>query len=143
MRLGGIARLGPWGIAGAYVASVAGLLGVNLVALGITFNYLVALAHGQPVHQGLFGRPLFREPLDGHFWWIGGLCVVAGALLGGVSLAMSLRGWPVERLWLYLLAGSMLALLGVQLVTFWVILRVLDSLRDRESLRQADLEAAP
>jgi hypothetical protein len=50
-----------------------------------------------------------------------------------------MRGWPVERLWLYLLAGTMLVLLGTQLVVFWVIVRVLEELSQREALVQADL----
>ena len=143
MRLSGIASLGPWGVTVAYLASVMGLLGVNLIVLGITFNYLVALAHARPVHQGLFGKPLFRKPLDGHFWWLGGLCVGAGTALGGVSLVRALEGWPIDRLWLYLLAGSMLVLLGIQLAIFWIIFRVLDALSQREALKRADFEAAP
>ncbi|MBN1400114.1 MAG: glycosyltransferase family 2 protein [Anaerolineae bacterium] len=142
MRLSGITTLGPWGVAGAFVASVLGLLGVDLLALGITFNYLVALAHRRPVRQGLFGRPILGIQLDRHFWWLGGLGIVMGVGMDAISFALALGGWAIDRLWLYLLAGTMLLLLGLQLIVFWVILRVLDGLSQREALARADIEAS-
>jgi hypothetical protein len=71
---------------------------------------------------------------------MGLLSLAGGLLLGGVSLGLGLNGWPVERLWLYLLAGTMLTLMGVQLVIFWIIMRVLEELSGREAAVRADLE---
>ena len=139
MRIAGITTLGPWGVAGTFAAVVMGIAGVNLFALGIMFNYLVSLFHKRPVRQGLFGRPIFRVPLDRQFWWMGLLGVVSGLAFGVVSLVLTLRGWPIERLWLYLLAGTMLVLVGIQLEIFWVIMRVLDELGQREALVKADM----
>jgi hypothetical protein len=45
-------------------------------------------------------------------------------------------------LWLYLLAGTVLVLAGIQLEVFWVIVRVLDELGQREALVKADMECA-
>jgi glycosyltransferase involved in cell wall biosynthesis len=140
MRIAGITTLGPWGVAGTFAAVVMGIAGVNLFALGIMFNYLVSLFHKRPVRQGLFGRPIFRVPLDRQFWWMGLLGVVSGLALGALSLVLALRGWPIERLWLYLLAGTTLVLVGIQLEIFWVIMRVLDELSQREALVKADME---
>jgi len=140
MRLAGITTLGPWGVASAFAAVVLGIVGVDLFVLGVTFNYLVSLFHKRPVRQGLFGRPIFRVPLDRQFWWLGLLSMAAGLILGIVSLALGLNGWPIERLWLYLLAGTMLMLVGFQLDVFWVIVRVLDELAAREARAQADRE---
>ncbi|MGD2177212.1 MAG: glycosyltransferase family 2 protein [Anaerolineae bacterium] len=140
MRIAGITRLGPWGVASVFGAVVLGITGVDLFALGVTFNYLVSLFHKRPIRQGLFGRPLFRVPLDRQFWWMGLLGMATGLAFGVVSLVLGLRGWPIERLWLYLLAGTMLMLVGVQLDVFWVIARVLEELSQREALVQADME---
>ncbi|MGC9358568.1 MAG: glycosyltransferase family 2 protein, partial [Anaerolineae bacterium] len=141
MRLSGIETLGPWGVAGTFAAVVLGVTGFDLFALGATFNYAVALFHGDGIIQrGLFGRPIFDPPLDRHFWWMGLLSLVGGLALGGVSLALGMNGWPIDRLWLYLLAGTMLTLMGVQLVIFWVIMRVLEELSGRDAAVQADLE---
>ncbi len=140
MRLSGITRLGPWGVAGAYVAVVLSIAGVDFFALGATFNYLVSLFHRRPIRQGLFGKPLFNPPLDRHFWWMGGLGVIGGVLLGALSLALGLNGWPIERLWLYLLAGTLGILVGLQLMIFWVIMRVLEELSQRDARIQSDME---
>ncbi|MGD8967864.1 MAG: glycosyltransferase family 2 protein [Anaerolineae bacterium] len=139
MRIAGITTLAPWGVGAAFVAVVLAIAGVDIFALGVTFNYLVSLFHKRPIRQGLLGEPIFQVPLDRHFWWMGLLGMVAGLAFGVASLALGMRGWPVERLWLYLLAGTMLVLLGTQLVVFWVIVRVLEELSQREALVQADL----
>jgi len=140
MRIAGITTLGPWGVASTFAAVASGIIGVSVFALGVTFNYLVSLFHKRPVRQGLFGRPLFRVPLDRQFWWMGLLGVLSGLAFGVISLVLALRDWPIERLWLYLLAGTMLVLVGIQLEIFWVIVRVLDELSQRETLVKADME---
>ncbi len=142
MRIAGITTLGPWGVAAAFAAVVSTITGVDIFALGVTFNYLVSLFHKQSVRHGLFGAPIFETPLDRQFWWMGLLGMVTGLAFGTVSLILGMGGWPIERLWLYLLAGTMLTLVGTQLVVFWVIARVLEELSQRELLIQADLECA-
>jgi glycosyltransferase involved in cell wall biosynthesis len=139
MRLSGTTTLRPAGVAAVFVAVVLAIAGVDIFALGITFNYLVSLFHKRPVRQGLFGDPIFEKPLDRHFWWMGLLGILAGLAFGGASVILGLGGWPIERLWLYLLAGTMLVLVGTQLVIFWVIVRVLEELSQREALVEADL----
>lgn len=140
MRVSGITTLGPWGVASIFAAVVLGILAVDLFSLGATFNYLVSLFHKRPVRQGLFGRPMFKSPLDRHFGWMGLLAILAGLALGVLSLALGLGGWPIERLWLYLLAGTMLALVGIQLCVFWVVMRVLEELSQREAMAKADVD---
>ena len=141
-RLSGITNLGPWGVAALFAALVAGVTGVSLFALGVTFNYLVSLFYKRPVRQGLFGKPLFATPLDRHFWWMGLSSVAAGLGVGGVSLALGVGGWAIDRLWLYLLGSAMLVLVGVQLVIDWVLLRVLEELSQREALIKKDMGIA-
>src|SRR6185436_13435987 len=99
--------------------------------LGVTFNYLVSLFYQQPVRQGLFGRPIFKTPLDHHFGWMGLLGIAAGLGLGGLSLALGVTGWAMDRLWLYMLTSAMLTLIGMQLAISWVLLRVLSELSQR------------
>ena len=139
MRIAGITSLGPWGVAGTFTAVMLGTSGVDLFALGVTFNYLVTLFHKRPIRQGLFGRPLFKTPIDRHFWWVGLLMLATGLVLGAVSFVMALQDWPIERLWLYLLAGTMLILVGLQLVIFWLIVRILDELSKREIQVRIDM----
>lgn len=144
MRLSGITELGPWGVAGVSVGGLCAVSGMTLFSLGATFNYLVSLFHKRPIRQGLFGKPIFKRPLDRHFGWMGLLAVTAGLAVGGGSLGLSISvGWPIERLWFYLLSGAMLVVLGLQLAVFWIIMRVLDELSQREFRVTRDLEGQP
>jgi len=139
MRVAGITRLGPWGVVSVFVASLCAVAGVTLFSLGATFYYLVSLFNGCPMRQGLFGKPLFRRPLEHHFGWLGVLMIGLGVIGGAISLGFSLGGWPVERLWLYLLGAAMLVLVGLQMTSFWVIVQVLGELSQREMNVMRDL----
>jgi glycosyltransferase involved in cell wall biosynthesis len=142
-RLSGITNLGPWGVTAVFCALVSGITGINLFALGITFNYLVALFNKRPLRQGLFGRPLFNTPLDQHFGWLGLLSLLAGILLATASLTLALNGRAFDGLWLYLLGSAMLILMGVQLVIYWMLLRVLSELSHREALIKQERQTVP
>ena len=140
MRILGITRLGPWGVVTAFVGSLCAVSGVTLFSLGITFNYLVSMFHKRPIRQGLFGRPLLKRPLERRFGWIGLGTMALGFTVGAVSVGLSLQGWPIDRLWLYLLGAAMMLVVGLQLAVFWVIIRVLIELSQRESLVARDME---
>jgi glycosyltransferase involved in cell wall biosynthesis len=140
-RLSGITTLGPWGVAAVYTALISAVTGISLFALGATFNYLVSLFYQEPIRQGLFGKPIFKDPLEKHFGWIGAVTLVAGFGLGLVSLVLGISGWEVSRLWLYLLGAAMLTLVGVQLMLYWILMRVLDELSQREALTQKELNS--
>jgi hypothetical protein len=56
-----------------------------------------------------------------------------------VSLALGIDGWEIARLWLYLLGSAMLILTGVQLIIYWILLRVLDELSQRDFHIERDL----
>jgi hypothetical protein len=132
MRLSGVTQLSQWGVVGVFVASLCAVSAVTLFSLGATFNYLVSLFHKRPVRQGLFGKPIFKSPLDRHFGWIGLVSMAVGLVAGITSLALSLGGWTIERLWLWLLGAAMLLVVGLQLIVFWLIMRVLEELSQRE-----------
>lgn len=140
LRLNGHTTLGPWAIFTVFTGAVAGFSGVSLFSLGITFNYLVSLFYKQPIRQGLFGRPLFKTPLDRQFWWLGGLLALGGLGIGLAATFLGLQGLGIDRLWLYFLGSAMFILIGLQLVIYWVLLRVLDELSQREHLTKQDLQ---
>ncbi|MEE8390617.1 MAG: glycosyltransferase family 2 protein, partial [Anaerolineae bacterium] len=140
MRISGINQLGPWGVVGVFVAGICAVSGVTLFSLGATFNYLVSLFHKQPIQQGLFGKPIFTPPLDRQFGWMGLVAMGLGLVVGLASLSLSLGGWPMDRLWFWLLAAAMLLVIGLQLTVFWLIMRVLDELSQREIQVARDME---
>lgn len=138
-RLNGITTLGIWGVASLFIGLVAGVTGISIFALGATFNYLVSIFYKQPIRQGLFGRPLFKISLDRYFGWAGFVVLVVGLVIGGVSTFLGFNGWTINRLWLYLLGSAMFTLVGIQLVIYWILMRVMEELSQREILTQKDL----
>jgi hypothetical protein len=138
-RVRGITTLGPWGVSALYAAMVAGITGITIFALGSTFNYLVSLFYKQPIRQGLFGRPIFNPSLDHYFGWIGLGVLVMGLSLGGFSTILGINGWDIARLWLYLLGSAMFILVGVQLIIYWILMRVLEELSQREAMTNKDI----
>jgi len=133
LRLQGVTQLDAWGTFSVFATVVLAVAGVSIFTLGATFNYLVSLFRREPVREGLFGRPLFREPLDRHFGWLGALATAAGLTLALGSLGLGVWGdWDIARLWLWLLVSALLLLVGLQLMVSWVVMNVLDALSLRE-----------
>jgi glycosyltransferase involved in cell wall biosynthesis len=132
VRAGGTTVLGPWGVAGIFAALVSGVAGVSLFNLAVTINYLVALFRRRTVSAGIFGKPLFDPPLDRHFAWMGSALAAAGVVIACVAIGLGVRGWPPERLWLYLVGAALFILVGLQLVISWLVMRVLEELAERE-----------
>ncbi len=139
MRLSGVTTLDPLGIFGLFAALVLGVCGVSAFSLGASFNYLTSLFHKRPVRRGLFGKPLFNPSLDHHFGWMGLVSILGGVVVGLGSFILSLNGWEVTRLWLYLLGSASLILVGMQLGISWIVMRILEELATREIAAAQDL----
>jgi hypothetical protein len=118
---------------------VSGVSGISIFALGTTFNYLVSLFYQRPIRQGLFGKPIFNPPLDRQFGWMGGVSFIVGLTIGVVSLGLGVSGWDFNRLWLYLLGSALFILVGVQLIVYWLLMRVLEDLSQRDIQAKQDL----
>ena len=140
-RLQGITTLGPWGVAALFAGLLFGVTGVSVFSLGVTFNYLISLFYKKPIRQGLFGKPIFKTPLDHHFGWIGLAGLLIGLTAALASLGLGIQGWEVTRLWFYLLGSALLMLMSVQLIISWILLRVLDEISQREFATAQDLQA--
>lgn len=140
-RLNGVTTLGVWASFALFSALVLGVAGISLFSLGATFNYLVTLLYQKPIRQGLFGKPIFKTPLDRQFGWMGLMAMLVGTVVGIIVLILGLNGWEIARLWFYLLASAMTTLVGVQLVIYWVLMRVLEELSQRELDADRDLQA--
>jgi hypothetical protein len=91
------------------------------------------------VRQGLFGRPLFRIPLEKHFGWMGMSAALAGVAVYAVAVLLRLNASPVVPAWFAPAVSSVLVLSGFQLMTSWLLVRVLAQLGEREGRVQDDL----
>jgi glycosyltransferase involved in cell wall biosynthesis len=139
LRSNNVLTLSPWGVAVLFIALISAVTGVNLFALGVTFNYLVALFYKKSIRQGLFGRPIFKTPVEQHFGWLGLLAIVAGPTIGVVALVWGANNWAIGRLWFYMVCSALIFLVGVQLVVYWLLLRILEELSQREILTKQDI----
>jgi len=138
-RLSGVTALPSWGVALLFLALVSAVAGASIFALGATFNYLVSLFYNRPIRQGLFGKPILKTPIEHSFGWVGIALFVTGCLIGIISMLLGLNGWEIERLWLYMLGSAMLILTGIQLVIYWILMRALLELSQREVIIRQDL----
>jgi hypothetical protein len=64
---------------------------------------------------------------------------VIGLGIGLVSLVLGVQGWEIGRLWFYLLTSALLFLAGIQLVVYWLLIRILDELSQRNILTKHDM----
>jgi glycosyltransferase involved in cell wall biosynthesis len=142
VRLNGVTTLGPGGVLALFTAMVSSIAGLNIFALGVTFNYLVSLFYKRPIRQGLFGKPIFKTPLDRHFGWMGIAAMLMGLTVAVVSFLLGMNGWAIDRLWFYLLGSAMLFLAGIQLFVYWLLLRILEELSQRETRTRHDMGLA-
>jgi Glycosyl transferase family 2 len=142
VRLSGVTELGAWGVLSVYIGLVLAVGGVSAFSLGVAFNRLVSLFHKKPMRQPNFLATIMGPSPEHHFRWIGALLVVVGVGLGSFSLALGLQGWDLRRLWLWLLGSALFVLVGVQLSLFWMLIRVLDTLLEREDRIDEELRAA-
>lgn len=118
-----------------FAAAVFGGLGLMLFSTGAAFNYIVSLFHHRHIRQGLFGRPIFRTPLEEHFGW-GGIAVSGG----GVALYIATKlADAAPTPWFYPVLSAMLVLMGAQLFTTWTLIKVLSTLSTREAARMRDM----
>ena len=128
-------------LASWFAGLVLSSAGINIFSIGAVFNYIVSLFHKRPIRQGLFGRPIFRKPLENYFGWLG----IGSAAGGGLFYSLYIwKRWhkprqPEVAPWFVPAASTILVLTGIQLFTSWLLTVVLSELSKREVKADADL----
>lgn len=147
LALGASAVLWPgptgWPFPRLFAAVVLATIGLHLFAVGTLFNYIVSLFHKRPIRQSLFGRPLFRRPLEHRFLPMGLLSVAIGVGLYGWAVWARLTAPPFPAPWFVPAVSALTVLMGVDLITAGLLVRALAELSQRELRIQQDLEARP
>jgi len=118
-----------------FVAMTLAIVAVNLFSIGTVFNYIVSLFHRRPIRQGLFGRPVFRKPVERRFGAAGAVLI----LLGIVMFIAAVLDGSGEPAWFLLVPSAMFVMTGIQLLTSWMLVYLLAELSKRELKIQADL----
>ncbi|RME75852.1 MAG: glycosyltransferase family 2 protein [Chloroflexi bacterium] len=122
-----------------FAGLVLGAAGVNIFAIGASFNYIVSLFHKRQIRQGLLGRPIFPQPLETRFGWLGLLTITAGVV---VYAAAVLFGWTAPASpapWFAPAVSSILVLSGLHLVLSWVLVVLLSELSRSEARSRMDM----
>ncbi|WP_322798255.1 glycosyltransferase family 2 protein [Thermoflexus sp.] len=147
LALGASAVLWPgptgWPFPRLFAAVVLAAIGLHLFAVGTLFNYIVSLFHKRPIRQSLFGRPLFRRPLEHRFLPMGLLSVAIGVGLYGWAVWARLTAPPFPAPWFVPAVSALTVLMGMDLITAGLLVRALAELSQRELRIQQDLEARP
>ncbi len=125
-----------------FVGLVLASAGTMIFSIGTVFNYIVSLFHKRPIRQGLFGRPLFKKPLESQFGWLGIGSMVGGGLLYTLDIARRWRRSRQEDVapWFVPATSTVMVLTGIQLFTSWLLTLVLSELKDRDAKSEADLD---
>lgn len=118
-----------------FIAMTLAIVAVNLFSIGTVFNYIVSLFHHRPIRQGLFGRPMFRKPLEQRFGGLGIALVIVGLVLFVVAVTMT----GPEPAWFLLVPSAMFVMTGIQLGTSWLLIYLLRELSKRDLRVGADL----
>ena len=138
-RAQGVTNLDAWGVVAVYAGLVLAVGGVSVLSLGMAFNTLVARSHGRPIRQESLLAKIAGPAVERRFGLVGGLLSLGGLATGVASVALGLNGWELERLWLWMLGSALLLLVGVHLVLFWGLMRVLDTLDHRAQQVGSDM----
>lgn len=131
----------------AWLGGLAGIIaGIVAVALGT----ILMLAYG-----GTFGGPTGRDfvpDMSAFFWWMVGL-ITAGVLVGSAGAIVQIVAWigalintyasPEKAWFVVLLVGGLLAVVGVLIAPFVVMVVYLISGPDVEPLRTRPAVPAP
>ncbi|MCB0197218.1 MAG: glycosyltransferase family 2 protein, partial [Anaerolineae bacterium] len=129
-------QLVSW-FAGLVLASA----GASIFSIGALFNYVVSIFHKRPIRQGVFGTPIFKEPLESRFGWIGVGTIISGSLFYAVDVW---RRWHKPRSqdvapWFVPAASTIMVLTGIQFIASWLLSLVLGELSQREAQTEVDL----
>jgi hypothetical protein len=65
--------------------------------------------------------------------------IFAGLVIGITALGLGVQGWEIGRLWFYMVGSAMIFLIGVSLIVYWLLLRILEELSQREALTTQDI----
>lgn len=131
---------------GLFAYLFAGLVlasaGVNIFAIGATFNYIVSLFHKRQIRQGLLGRPIFSVPLEAHFGWLGIVAAAGGVLIYGLAVWQNWISPASAAPWFAPAVSAIMVLTGLQLFISWLLTIVLAELSKRDLQTEEDLGEA-
>jgi hypothetical protein len=142
LLLGGLSTKPDGQFAALFAGVVLIAIGVNIFAIGATFNYIVSLFHKRQIRQGLFGQPIFNVPLERRFGWLGVGTMIGGGLVYGAAVWQNWTTPASAAPWFVPAVSTVMVLTGLQLLTSWLLIVVLAELSEQDIKAEADLGEA-
>ncbi len=125
-----VQRIEDWAIYRLVTVIVLAVSGVNIIFFGAVSNIVMAaIFRMPPFRNSLLGRILLRPFVIRHLWILGLLLMIAAAALNHEGLYTFLTTGEVYIHWSYTLTGSLLFLLGLSLILWGTLVRVLEQVR--------------
>jgi hypothetical protein len=116
-----------WAIYRLVAVIVLVISGVNVLFFGAVANVVLAATHRMPPYRNsLLARILLRPFVLRHLWLLGVLLMLSAAVLNHEGLYTYLTSGKVYIHWSYVLTGCMLFLLGLSLLLWGSLVRVVD-----------------
>lgn len=128
----GVQRVEDWAIYRLVTVIVLIVSGVNILFFGVVANVVLAATHRMPpFRNSVLARILLRPFFIRHLWILGVSLMLSAAVLNHEGLYTYLCSGKVYIHWSYVLTGCMLFLLGLSLLLWGSLVRVLESSEGR------------
>jgi len=114
--------------------------GVNMVSFGIMANFILSIIHRQPLRPLWLSRLIYEKRLYGKFALIGFLLGLSGILINIPSMAEYFTTGNITVHWSYFVTGAVLILVGLQLFSLGVLLKIVEDLSLRGIRAKEDME---
>jgi glycosyltransferase involved in cell wall biosynthesis len=123
-----VQRVEDWAIYRLVTVIVLVVSGVNILFFGVIANVVLAATHRMPpFRNSILARILLRPFFIRHLWILGVILMLSAAVLNHEGLYTYLFTGKVYIHWSYVLTGCMLFLLGLSLLLWGSLVRVLES----------------
>ncbi len=133
-----VQRVEDWEIYRLTTVIVLAVAGINIIFFGVVSNIIMAAIHRLPPYRNsILAKLLLRPFVIRHLWFAGIILMIAAPALNYEGLYTYFTTGKVYLHWSYTLTGSMLFLLGISLVLWGSLVRVVEGVRLRLEEKKA------
>lgn len=122
-----------------FVVMILFAAGINIISFGALSNYAACMWHKRRPRYGRLERMIYDRYTYSYSGTAGLFLVIAGAGLNIPPIYQYLTTQQVLVHWSYFSTGAMLVLVGLQLFTSSILMRILAALNEREAKIRKDV----
>jgi hypothetical protein len=122
-----------------FVVLILFVAGINITAFGVMSNYTISTWHKRSPRYGWLDRIIYNRYTYSYLDTTGLLLMIAGVALNIPSIYQYIMMRHVLVHWFYFSAGATFILIGLQLFTSSIMMKILAALNEREAKIQNDM----